>query len=335
MEKLIFNFGRRVLLKRRKNPVDRLGEWFIAHLRGSRGLPSSVVRIREKLRVAILSPADMERDLYQQFLWGDTWVKYELTKALGRKGFAIVSPDDEPDVAIHLYGKPMSLPSRAFNIIWVYSRPDTVTPEFLSKYDRVFTLSDRFTEKLRVQGVNAGTVLPATAKRPHNCDSIHDVVFVGNAHSNGRRRIVDEIGDPDFEFRVWGRGYKHLDSRFWAGEYTDYAKLDELYASSRIVLCDHTHSMASEGFVAVRIPDILASGGFCISDLNPGITALFGDTVPQYATAQDLRDLITYYLRHDKEREAKADAARHIALELTWERAAAALAFSFPQVELK
>ena len=70
--------------------------------------------------------------------------------------------------------------------------------------------------------------------------------------------------------------------------------------------------------MAVKIFDILASGGFCISDKNSGIEEIFGDSVPQYESAQHLRELIDFYIDHPDERSRLMEKGRKIACSHTW-----------------
>jgi spore maturation protein CgeB len=94
--------------------------------------------------------------------------------------------------------------------------------------------------------------------------------------------------------------------------------LEKLYAASRITLTDHHPDMAREGFVSNKVFDILASGGFVISDNNPGIEKIFGNTVPQYESAEHLKHLVEFYLDHPGEREKLMLRGRDIALTHTY-----------------
>ena len=330
MRSTIAKFLDRLILKRRKTPLERMflsgvnllrPEWLMQRR-------ISLKDFIQKRRIAIRAPSDDDLDLYRQLQWGDTWAKYELTKAFGEMGYPVT--EIEPDVVIHLYGKPTALPANAHKIVWIYSHPDTVTPDLLRRYDRIFCLSSKYTDKVCRMGFDAETMYGATAKTPGVSDIKYDVVFVGNAHADGRRDIVDDALSGlqgktktfDYGLKVWGRGYQYLPEKYWAGEYIDYIKLDRLYRSSLITLNDHTPAMAAEGFVAVRVFDILASGGFCISDANPGIDDIFGDTVPQYRTADELPEMIRYYMQNPEKRLSLIERGQKIALSHTWTKRA-------------
>ena len=285
-----------------------------------------------KRRVSIVSPSDNDPNLYRRLQWGDTWAKYELTKALGELGYVVTDIDIEPDVVIHLWGGRAELPPGAYKIIWIYSHPETVSADLLCQYDRIFCLSSIFAQKVRQMGFDAEVMWSATSKCPRMNEIKYDVVFVGNARS-GRRQIVDDVlgqarddtEELDYSFKVWGGGYEHLPKRYWGGEYVDYTRLDDLYSSSLIALNDHNPQMAEEGFVAIRVFDILASGGFCISDVNPGLDEIFGDVVPQYHSASELRELIDFFLQHPEERLALVRRGKEIALSNSWSKRAGQL----------
>ena len=74
----------------------------------------------DKLTLAIISPSDLQQDLYLRLLWGDYWVKYELIKAFGETNCIVTNA--EPDVVIHLFGFPTKLPKHAYKIAWIYKR---------------------------------------------------------------------------------------------------------------------------------------------------------------------------------------------------------------------
>jgi len=92
--------------------------------------------------------------------------------------------------------------------------------------------------------------------------------------------------------------------------------------------------MAREGFLTPRIFDILASGGFCISDKNSGINEIFGDSVPQYESPEHLRELIDFYINHPDERLKLMEKGRKIALSHTWQKRAEQFLKGISEVEL-
>ena len=121
------------------------------------------------------------------------------------------------------------------------------------------------------------------------------LLFVGNARGGleyGRKAIY--WLDPPGEMKVKIYGHKWHLSRYYssikkldewyAGQYWPYEELNVLYNRAKITLVDCHDDMAREGFVPMKIFDVIASGGFVISNFNSGIFKIFGDSVPQYKT---------------------------------------------------
>ena len=72
--------------------------------------------------------------------------------------------------------------------------------------------------------------------------------------------------------------------------------------------------MKDWNFVSNRIFDATACGSFVISDYIPDIEEIYGDNVPMWRSEEELVSLVTYYLSHSDEREAKAKKAQQITL---------------------
>jgi len=326
MKKKIANYLKHIYIKKKKN----LGEQFLLRFfslfctKKLERLKESLRELLSKRRIAIISPSDFEPDLYSRLQWGDYWVKYELTKAFGEMGYIVT--DMEPDIVIHLFGAPARLSKNTYNIIWVYSHPDMVNAKLLRQYDKIFCQSIFFIHKINQMGFKAELMNNATSRRPIKRKIKYDVIFVGNSRqiSGGRKIVRDVMRTPhNYNFKVWGKGWERiLPKKYYVGPYFDNQKLDELYASSFITLNDHHEDMKRERFVNIRIFDILASSGFCISDKNPGIEEIFEDAVPQYESNKQLKDLIDFYINHPDERLKLMEKGRKIALQHTWEKKA-------------
>lgn len=323
---------RRAILNRRRSWVDRLA------LLGARTFFPNLLRsvwdplggIIQHNRVLVVAYSDVELDLARQISWGDYWFKYELTKEIGKLGFAVVDEWHHPDIMLHLFGHPVDLEpfASAHKVLWIHSNPDKITAEILQQYDYIACISDSFAREIRDMGFRCSVVQQGTSKHPlFGVPKKYEVVFVGNARAElgGTRQIVVDMGEPDYDFKVWGAGYRTLSSQYWAGEYCDYHALGELYASSCISLNDHRPAMAAKGFINPRVFDILAAGGFCISDSSKAITDLFGDAVPQYSSASHLRELVTHFLAHPDERDILAQKGRAITAQYSWNNVAATL----------
>ena len=284
-------------------------------------------------RYAIVAFSDMHGNLGQQMQWGDFWVKQELTVAITALGGIVVEPCMRPDVMIHLFGGFYDLPPAGEHVMWLHSHPEKLDAKFLASYDRVFCISGNECERLRQQGVACGWLPMATGKRLQAPAAVAErVVFVGNALPNldGHRPVVDDMlavcaRKPEIEFSLWGGLYQGLPPDILAAEYIPYHDLDALYAGSAIVLNDHRPEMRERGFINPRILDVIASGGFVVSDRNAAIEEYFGDAVPQYEGPDELCGILKQYLRHPEQREERIRLARERVRQYTWERVAQGL----------
>lgn len=275
----------------------------------------------------------MHGDLGQQMQWGDFWVKQELTAAIAALGGAVVEPFMRPDVMIHLFGGFYDLPPAGEHVLWIHSHPEKLDARFLASYDRVFCISGSECERLRGKGVPCGWLPMATGKRRQALAAIAErVVFVGNALPNlgGHRPVVDDMlavraRNPAIAFSLWGGLYRDLPPDVLVAESIPYHDLDALYAGSAVVLNDHRPEMRERGFINPRILDVVASGGFVVSDRNAAIGDYLGDAVPQYEGAEELGEILSQYLDHPERRAARMEPARERVLEYTWERVAQGL----------
>ena len=281
------------------------------------------LRGQKNLRIRIQSRSDREEDEALRVMWGDYWVKRELALEFARLGLAVV--DENPDIVLHLFGSPPKRPCSpdTFNLVWVYSHPDEVTPDNLGQFDRIYCASSLFRPKLETMGYVCVRDMPAcTAKQPLRPRVEYDVIFLGNARGSrpDGRGIVHDLGDTAYEFKVWGNLWDRiLPEKHYGGRYWEYERLEYLYASARITLNDHHPDMAREGFVSNKVFDILASGGFVISDKNPGLDLIFGETVPQYDTPEQLRGLVDYYLQNSRARQELKAQGCQAALRHTYQ----------------
>ena len=278
-------------------------------------------KIKRPLSTGIHTRSDREKDPQMRLLWGDYWVKKELEKELSRLGFDL--SQKHPDIHIHLFGSPAgSYDEEALNLVWLYSHSDQVTIDNLRQFDGLFCASSHFLPKLHAMGYLPIELMPAcTAKTPVQVPIEHDVIFLGNARENrpDGRAIVGDLIQTGLDFKVWGNLWDRiLPKENYGGRYWEYDRLEELYAGARITLNDHSPDMEREGFVSNKVFDILAGGGFVISAKNKGLSPLFQDAVPEYESAPQLKERLTYYLSHPEKRQPLMAKGRKIARTHTY-----------------
>lgn len=267
--------------------------------------------------IGIIAYSDLY-DLPEQRVWGDYWFKENLIREFSRTGYPV--DNRSPKIILHLFGEPRpDLPSDTYNILWLHSHPDWINTDILKKYRKIYCISTHFAQKLNDMGFDADFLMIPTNMTPVQCEKKYDIVFVGNTRQNKMRKIISDLGNSPYRVKIWGWGWKGLIPDEWyGGQYFENARLNELYAASKIVLNDHHYDMRREGFINPRILDVLASGGFVVSDQVLGMNDLLDHSVPTYETREELEKIIDRFIRDDAGREKLAERGRKIAEQYTY-----------------
>jgi spore maturation protein CgeB len=206
------------------------------------------------------------------------------------------------------------------SLLWVISHPDRLTAARCDTYDVVFVASPRFRDLLaEVTTTPVVTLLQATDPErfhPEPGGPAHDLLFVGNSRGV-RRPIIDALAGSGLDLAVYGGGWtaKLLDPARLRGEWIPNHQLRRYSASAAIVLSDHWRDMREEGFISNRVFDVLASGGFLISDRVAGLDEEFDGAVVTWAEGEDLDALAASWLARPEERRSRADRGRAIVVE--------------------
>ncbi len=234
--------------------------------------------------------------------WGDTHLARHLAAAFKQAGFASrISPHpywDDPshqdvDVVVHLQGLRRYRPKPAhYNILWVISHPERMTPDTLHGFDLALVASHGFASELRqqsdvpvavwLQSTNPHLFLPGEEERDI------PLLFVGNSRDTDRPMVrwAVERGLP---LTVYGGGWEgRIPQAHVAGETISNHRVPGLYRRARAVLNDHWPDMAAHGFISNRTFDVLACGTPLISDNVKGLDELFPTGVSVVETADDL-----------------------------------------------
>jgi spore maturation protein CgeB len=257
-------------------------------------------------------------DLPDRKVWGDYWFKENLLREFEKFGYP--ADNSRPKILLHLFGEPLEeISSETYNILWIHSHPDRINPRVLEKYRKIYCISPHFCGKITAMGFHAEPLIMPTNMRPVKAKKKFDIVFVGNTKQQKIRKIIRDMGSPPYNIKIWGWGWKGLIPDEWyGGEYYENSRLNELYASSRIVLNDHHEDMQREGFINPRVLDVLASGGFVVSDRVWCIDEFFGKSVPVYESPEDLRRIIEYFVHDEAARDALSKKGLEIALQYTY-----------------
>ena len=185
-------------------------------------------------------------------------------------------------------------------------------------YDVIVVASKTYTEELQKVGINAHYIPQFT-----NPDKFYlspadapetDILFVGSNWHN-RTSLLYAI-ESGFEVAVYGFNWQGIvPDKMYKAPYIANQDLPHYYASAKIVLNDHRPDMKEFGFINNRIYDATAAGALVVSDYMPEIEAIYGDNVPMYQTKEELKEILTYYLNHEEERQQKAKKAQEITLK--------------------
>ena len=257
--------------------------------------------------------------------WGDTHFAEGLQRAFERQGWSAsvhIAPEaDAPlavaaDVALHLFGRsvPPVLPGQ-LSILWVISHPDRMRPSLAGGYDLVFAASESFAGELAqridrpVHPLHQAT--DPDRFHPDPSGPRHELLFIGNSRG-ARRPILDGLAGTNHDLAVYGGSWSPelLDPRHLRGSWVPNEELHRYYAGADIVLNDHWADMGQEGFVSNRVYDVLASGGFVVSDAVPGMDERFDGSVATFDTRDALIELVDHYLANPAERHERATRGR-------------------------
>jgi GT2 family glycosyltransferase/spore maturation protein CgeB len=290
-----------------------------------------------ELREHLLRWADAERfgilvgipDWEQAPTWGDYHFARALQHQLEQRGNPTrVHLLDEwgrsqaarADVIVHVHGLSDHRPRPSqLNLLWLISHPDRVTPEMCNKYDAVLVASDSFAAELaprvRVPVVPLHQATDPGRFYPEPTGPAHELLFVGNSRRS-RRAILEDLKPVVHDLAVYGKGWTSdlIDPIHVHGEHIPNDQLHRFYSSAAIVLNDHWPDMRAHGFLSNRLYDVLASGGFVISDAAVGLEDEFDGAVVSYSDPEQLRRLIDQYLADEPLRRSLSARGREIVL---------------------
>ena len=225
------------------------------------------------------------------------------------------------DLLIHLWGRyPVERRSGQTMILWILYHPELVDDELLAAYDLVLVASDRFAEAIAPRSdapvVSVHQAADPERFRPGMSGPAHDLLFVGNSRGV-RRPILDDVTPTPHDLAVYGGGWPPdlLDPAYLRGSSVSNDQLPGYYASAAIVLNDHWQESAEAGFLNNRLYDVLAAGGFVISDEVDGLREEFDDGVVAYHDAAELVQLVERYLGDPTARAERAGRGRRAVLE--------------------
>lgn len=260
--------------------------------------------------------------------WGDTHFSEGLASALARAGAEPhVLARDERERSV---GRPTVVVRGLFpylpaggspRVLWVINHADRVTDEELAAFDHVCVASsieaERFRERTQVPVHVLHQATDPWRFRPPGLAPTHaasGVIVVANNRWPGRRapRWLRQLG---VDFSLYGLKWGGTaEERYVAAQHVPNDRVAGLYATAEIVVADQWAQMSAAGFVANRLFDVAAAGGFVISDWGPGVDEVFGGLVPTFDSRQELARQLDRWGSDPVARRTRAEELKQLVL---------------------
>jgi O-antigen biosynthesis protein len=282
-----------------------------------------ITRARRSYRIALKIGAPTRSQIQH---WGDYHFAHSLGRCFAEEGHSFridcIDEWERPesfgdDVAIVLRGLSRYQPRPGqINLMWNISHPDKIEDDEYEGFDHVFVASRSHA------GVLAHQVSPPVSPLlqctdpyifypdPNPAVPAEELLFVGNSRKQDREAVRFAV-QAEMPIGVYGTFWSmFIPSSYIRGEYIENSVLRQHYSRCTILLNDHWPSMRDRGFLSNRLFDGAATGAFMISDAVDDAAGIFGEDLVTYRTNSEFCDLVTYYLRHSRERHEKAARLR-------------------------
>lgn len=272
---------------------------------------------------------------------GDYFTAFELGEGLNTLGWDLKfiprkGPEDwydveeDIDVLISLLDaydprKIRSPKKSLIKIAWARNWFDRwVSNPGFSDYDIVFASSKTACNYVQQESGIETLLMPiaTNSSRFHSnispsADYLSDYCFTGS-YWNDPREIIEML-DPKsmpYKFKLYGKNWDKIDKfkQFNHG-FVDYAKIPDIYASTKIVIDDANRVTKSYGAVNSRVYDALASGTLVLTNGEIGAKETFEGKLPVFKSKEELNSLIDYYLTNEDARLSKVKELQKFVLE--------------------
>ena len=196
----------------------------------------------------------------------------------------------------------------------------------LKHYDHVFVADSYVIPLLKgpaqlssvhhlVGGCDPDIHRPLTPTAAEQADLGAEVCFVGWGYPN-RREMVEHLAE--YRLKLWGLGWDESPALqpFYRDETVYGLKKTKIYNASKIMLNLQSTRWQVHG-VSCRPFEVLACGGFCLSENKPDLRKFFelDQEIVAFDDFEDLKQKVDYFLRHEDERKAIAANGRKKVLE--------------------
>lgn len=252
-----------------------------------------------------------------------------MEKAFSRVGYNVVSstqdnlyPADSEDAGVNFYVRgytpynELKTKDNAVNVLYIRDY-EVLSPEELSSFDGIATSSADFYSYVMSAGY-AAVYLPEFTDPSVYYPSVnpalaHDLLYIGD---NERHSVaISTALEAKLPVEIYGRFWAgNIDDEYLKGEYIHENEMASYFSSAKINLVNITENEARIGIIPGRIFDVAAAKGFIIAPYNAQIEKVFGDAIPMFKNAEELKELYDTYIKDDKARAEKAEKAYKIAV---------------------
>ncbi len=146
---------------------------------------------------------------------------------------------------------------------------------------------------------------PTVARDWRNVREKYEISFIGSLRAD-RQQYIQQLQDNKLPIHLFGAGW---------GKFVSYEEMLDIFGDSKINLNFSKNFNNMKLVVKARIFEVCLAGGFLLTEYFPGIEDYFevDKEIVCFRNPQEMIEKITYYLSHEGERRAIAQAG--------WERA--------------
>lgn len=265
--------------------------------------------------------------LQQEFGWDVCYTHYKSHEIPGTD--VLIAMRFDYDIRLLNRGNPGLV-----TIAWIRNRADewVARPEF-GGYQIVLAsshkIADYVNEKVGKKAVYFPIATNPDLFSPEGNDKhfASDVVFTGNSHSERNALSLLAPSGKEFTFAHYGHLSKPDDkyARFHRGAlaYDDVAKA---YASAKLVLDDSQPVTRDWNSLNSRVFDAIACGKLVLTNCVEGARELFGNRLPVFTTAKELKQQVSSWLKQEgKRNKLAAELRKHVLAHHTYSHRAATL----------
>lgn len=252
-----------------------------------------------------------------------------MEKAFSRVGYNVVTTtednlyaDTSKDAGVNLYLRgygpfnEVKTNQKGVNIIYVRDY-DSLFEDEIKVFDGVATSSPDFYNYLLGAGFAVAYVPeftdPSVFYPAPKKELERDLLYVGD--NDRSSPAISAAVEANLPLEIYGRFWVgNIDDNFIKEEYIHDNDLGAYFSSAKINLVNVTEHESELGIIPSRVYDIAASKGFMLAPYNKEIEAVFGDAIPMYKNAEELKALYNQYINDEAARAEKAEKAYKIAV---------------------